>query len=313
MVVEFKERKGGLVHADEQDDDDDDDDDENDEDNEENLSTGSDDDDSSEESEWSGLSDTDRPSTASLDNTTLTTKTVKNSNLNPQAPEIYDYRTFTLNHLQDAEILDKASYKKFMSSKPPTSSTPGAPNTAKPSRTSVDTNKAEDQADLLNASHDATLSRLLHTSDLLTPSGASQSTPKSNHALLQRLLSTNLPQPSEPQVRQKMPISHARGIAAKQLRAEQTRRREAREAGIILERPNGTNRSGNGDDRERKKRRTAAGISAPGIGKFERGSATVRLSERDVSAIQGSGGGGREGGKGRGGGRGGRGKGRGRR
>ena len=79
---------------------------------------------------------------------------------------------------------------------------------------------------------------------------------------------------------------------------EETRRSEARENGIVLERVRGKGGEAKGKRRER-------GVGAPAVGRFSGG--TLRLSRRDVEEIEGPKRGGK-GGKGGGGrGRGGRG------
>lgn len=85
-----------------------------------------------------------------------------------------------------------------------------------------------------------------------------------------------------------MPMSHRKGIIGKASKREETRRREAKENGIILERPsfsaigkNKRGRVGGGGGAMRKER----GIGGPSVGKFTGG--TLRLSKKDISDIQG--------------------------
>ena len=87
-----------------------------------------------------------------------------------------------------------------------------------------------------------------------------------------------------------MPMSHRKGIVAKAQRKESERRREAKENGIVLERPSSKRK-----DEARRER----GVGGPGIGKFRGG--TLSLSRKDVQDITGSGRG--RGGKSRGRGR----------
>ena len=75
----------------------------------------------------------------------------------------------------------------------------------------------------------------------------------------------------------KMPMSHRKGIAAKLAEKEETRRREAKETGTILERAVKVKKSG-----EARRQRS---IGAPTIGKFQGGLLT--LSKKDVADIQG--------------------------
>lgn len=71
-------------------------------------------------------------------------------------------------------------------------------------------------------------------------------------------------------------MSHRKGIISKATRKEDIRRREARENGIILEKPL---------KQKSKAARRERGVGGPGVGKFAGG--TLRLSQRDVSAITG--------------------------
>jgi hypothetical protein len=96
-------------------------------------------------------------------------------------------------------------------------------------------------------------------------------------------------------VQDKMPMSFRKGIEKKKSEREVKRRKDAKDAGIILEAV------------ERKKVavvRRERGIGAPGVGRFKGGLLT--LSKRDITEIQSSGGGigGRGGSRGRGRGRG---------
>jgi hypothetical protein len=88
----------------------------------------------------------------------------------------------------------------------------------------------------------------------------------------------------------KMPMSHRKGIEGKAAYKEEVRRREARENGIILEKPSKKKDNKSNVRRER-------GIGGPAIGKFAGG--TLRLSQRDVMAVQGPGSKGRGGKRGR--------------
>lgn len=106
-------------------------------------------------------------------------------------------------------------------------------------------------------------------------------------------------------VQEKMPMSHRKGIIAKQSETEEKRRREARENGIILEKAKMAAKKGGDGKRER-------GVGAPTIGKFAGG--TLKLSKKDIFDIEGpkksfASKGGRGGSRGRGRGRGGRGRG----
>ena len=94
-------------------------------------------------------------------------------------------------------------------------------------------------------------------------------------------------------------MSHRKGIVAKATQKEETRRREARENGIILEKAKAVKKKGADTKRDR-------GVGGPGVGRFSGG--TLTLSKKDISDIEGphrgaSGRGGKGGSRGRGGGK----------
>ena len=74
-----------------------------------------------------------------------------------------------------------------------------------------------------------------------------------------------------------MPLSHRRGITAKESAKESLRRQEARENGIVLERALRTPKRSS-DKRDR-------GVEKPSVGKFRNG--MLKLSRKDVHSIQG--------------------------
>jgi hypothetical protein len=93
---------------------------------------------------------------------------------------------------------------------------------------------------------------------------------------------------------EKMPMSHRKGIIAKQNEREEKRRKEAKENGIILEKAKSAKKFEGKRDR---------GVGAPAVGRFSGG--TLKLSKKDIMEIEGprrsaSGRGGRGGGRGRG-------------
>lgn len=77
---------------------------------------------------------------------------------------------------------------------------------------------------------------------------------------------------------EKMPMSHRKGIKAKQSKHEEKRRKEARENGIILEKAKISAKT----SWERKRER---GVGGPGVGKFMGG--TLKLSKKDIFDIEG--------------------------
>lgn len=73
-----------------------------------------------------------------------------------------------------------------------------------------------------------------------------------------------------------MPLSHRKGIKTKAATREATRRKDAAENGIILERVKAT---------KAPERRREKGVDVPSVGKFKGG--TLKLSSRDVKSIEG--------------------------
>lgn len=77
----------------------------------------------------------------------------------------------------------------------------------------------------------------------------------------------------------RMPTAHRRGINAKAASKEDKRRREAKENGIVLEKPNKVTKPSNNGRRDR-------GIGGSSIGKFSGG--TLNLSKQDLHSMQSS-------------------------
>lgn len=81
-----------------------------------------------------------------------------------------------------------------------------------------------------------------------------------------------------------------KGIKAKAVSKEDKRRREARENGVVLEKPALKKQATSSMRRER-------GVGGPSVGKFTGG--TLNLSKRDIAHVQGSGRGGKTRGRGK--------------
>lgn len=131
--------------------------------------------------------------------------------------------------------------------------------------------------DAENLKNDLALQRLLKESHLLEDASNLNPTGKNRHKAID-LRIQSLGGTKSIYEQKKMPKSHREGIQAKAAKREERRRREARENGIILEKPTKT-----GKKAPRKRDR---GIGGPSIGKFT--GATLRLSERDVADLRGS-------------------------
>ncbi|KAI9807334.1 MAG: hypothetical protein M1833_000077 [Piccolia ochrophora] len=201
-----------------------------------------------EESEWDGLSASDDD-----------TRTV----------EVIDY---TRTPRSERDELSKAESKSFMTSKPPTMRTE---TRLPPGSRLVKDSGQEDANDAANLKHDVALQRLLKESHLLdTSASLSPSSYKRHKAIDLRLLSLGSRASIFEQDR--MPLSHRKGIAIKSAQREEKRRREAKESGIILEKPTKLKPS---TDRKRD-----IGPDGPSVGTFKRG--MLRLSKADVTDIE---------------------------
>ncbi|KAJ1704939.1 hypothetical protein F9C07_2102545 [Aspergillus flavus] len=167
------------------------------------------------------------------------------------------------------ESMDKRARKAFMTAKPPSFSVKPAAIKSSPSK------DEDDGDDVANLKNDLALQRLLKESHLLESSSDLAPTGKNRlKALDLRMQSLGA---KASLYHQNMPSSHRRGIKAKAEKKDDKRRREAKENGIILEKPVPKARPSNG--------RRERGVGGPSIGKFAGG--TLNLSKRDLSAIQG--------------------------
>ncbi|KAE8446699.1 hypothetical protein EG329_011743 [Mollisiaceae sp. DMI_Dod_QoI] len=184
--------------------------------------------------------------------------------------------------------MSKEELKAFMTSKPPKNTTEVSLLRGKP-----EVLEDDDPSEAANLKKDLALQRLLAESHLLesskNPTLSGSNRHKATDLRLQALGSK-----TSILTQEKMPMSHRRGIIAKQNEKEEKRRTEARENGIILEKAKMKKRNDGKRDR---------GVGAPGVGKFTSG--TLKLSKRDIFDIEGpkrssSGRGGRGSGRGRG-------------
>ncbi|EAW24121.1 uncharacterized protein NFIA_036930 [Aspergillus fischeri NRRL 181] len=189
--------------------------------------------------------------------------------------EVVEYQDRTT---KEKELLDKKARKAFMTAKPPTLSTEST--TRKPaSKKAKNEKEDDDDDDVMDAEHlknDLALQRLLKESHLLD--SASELAPTGKNRLKALDLRMQSLGAKTSLYQQNMPSSLRRGIKAKALTKEEKRRREAKENGIILEKP--THKS------KVTKGRRERGIAGPGIGKLSGG--TLNLSKRDIAVVQSS-------------------------
>ncbi|KAL2865684.1 uncharacterized protein BJX67DRAFT_170916 [Aspergillus lucknowensis] len=217
------------------------------------------------ESEWSGITGED----------------------NENVPvEVVDYTTTST---RADDLMDKRARKAFMTAKPPSFSTDLTSTTYHSKQSKDDKGDRDDEE--LNLKNDLALQRLLKESHLLESASELAPTGKNRHKALD-LRMQELGAKNSLFHQKNMPSSMRKGIKAKAASKDEKRRREARENGIILEKPTPKSNSSRG--------RRERGVGGPSVGKFAGG--TLNLSHRDVAQVQSSrrgGGNGRERGRGR--------------
>ncbi|KAH7074441.1 hypothetical protein BKA63DRAFT_414938 [Paraphoma chrysanthemicola] len=205
-----------------------------------------------EESDWSGISDDDI--------------------------EVIEYKDSKL----DADENARAEMRAFMSAKPPSSaSTAGKSVTVK--------QKQDEDAlgETANLKNDLALQKLLRESHLLSASSSGTSTPTLSATGIARHKSTDLHLQSlgakgSVFTQKKMPMALRKHMTQKARTAEDKRRAEAKEAGIVLERPTMKAPVRRSDQRRDRP------VGMPSVGKFRGG--TLNLSKKDVRSITGGGG-----------------------
>ncbi|KAK4570032.1 pre-rRNA processing and 40S ribosomal subunit assembly [Recurvomyces mirabilis] len=173
--------------------------------------------------------------------------------------------------------MTREELRAFMSSKPPSAADLVKSNRP-PAKPKTEDND-DDEGEAGNLKHDLALQRLLKESHLLDASSFSgpSAAPEGKSrlkALDLRLKDLGAKRNASEQV--KMPLSHRQGIVAKATTREASRRKNATENGIILEKATSTFKAP-------AKRERA--VAVPSVGKFRGG--TLKLSERDVKSIEG--------------------------
>ncbi|KAI4242184.1 MAG: hypothetical protein LQ352_007286 [Teloschistes flavicans] len=169
--------------------------------------------------------------------------------------------------------ISREEVKFFMSARPPVQ--PNGPPASAKRKTMMPIDTEEAATDAANLQKDLALQRLLKESHLLDPSSASAPSGQNRHKALdirQQALGSKKTVFSQ----QKMPLAQRKGILAKAVERDESRRREAKENGIILE------KAVKPKVREPQRQR---GIGAPSVGKFSHGMLT--LSKKDVASIVG--------------------------
>lgn len=161
----------------------------------------------------------------------------------------------------------------LQTTKPPSSFSP--PKVRPKQAKEADLDEAISDAE--NLKKDLALQRLLKESHLLDHQSPSSPYGQNRHKAIDLRLQ-ELGTKSSLYHQRNMPMSQRKGIAAKASGREESRRKEAKENGVILERAT----KGRKDIIDTKRQR---GIGAPSVGRFKGGMLT--LSKRDVIEIQG--------------------------
>ncbi|KAI0187719.1 hypothetical protein EV127DRAFT_483152 [Xylaria flabelliformis] len=183
--------------------------------------------------------------------------------------------------------LDKRESRAWLSSRPPTSTDTSSTSKIKKVKA---TTAEEDAPSLLE--NDLALQRLLSESHLFSSAavkGGGDRDPgdTTEHVGRNRHLATDLRLSALGSKRsiykqEKMPMSFRKGIQAAAEGREAKRRREAKENGIVLERPGALGKKAAG-----KRKGPSRAIDAPAVGRMNGG--MLRLGKRDIADIEGGG------------------------
>ncbi|KAI1476471.1 hypothetical protein F4774DRAFT_239527 [Daldinia eschscholtzii] len=233
-----------------------------------------DDDDDASEDSWDGVSESEDGLKSESESTPPSSSTV----------EVVEVVTHTSKlPTLSTDPLSKRESKAYLSSRvPPSSLDPNASSSSSSATTAKrKTATDEDAPSLLK--NDLALQRLLSESHLF--SGPGQNDGSMEHAGRNRHKATDLRlaalgSKSSIFKQAKMPMSHRKGIVAAATARETKRRKEARENGIILERP--ASGAAKGKPKTRKRERA---VDAPAVGRLRNG--MLKLSRKDIVEIQG--------------------------
>ncbi|KAI6782162.1 uncharacterized protein J7T54_002399 [Emericellopsis cladophorae] len=193
-----------------------------------------------------------------------------------EAVEVVDHST---SQPSKPQTMSKHELRAFMSSKAPSSE----PKKQQPPPLTKSKTLPEDAPSLL--ANDLELRRLLSESHLLAaPKSSSFAEPKPFTSGKVRKKATDmrvqaLGSKSSILTQDNVPMAIRKGMNSAREERESKRRREAKENGIILERPQ------NGKQKERK-RDFGGGVDRPGVGRMK--GAQLTISDRDIQRVEGS-------------------------
>ncbi|KAI1082250.1 hypothetical protein F5B20DRAFT_29249 [Whalleya microplaca] len=248
------------------------------------------------EDSWDGLSGASSDSDSETESETSTPNDTAGENV-----EVVEVVSHTSAIPTTTPTLSKRELKAYLSSRPPPTTDPTpSTNPSTSSKRQPQPTPDEDAPSLLK--NDLALQRLLSESHLLARARGAGGTEHQgrNRHLATDLRLAALGSRSSIYAQAKMPMAQRKGIASAAAAREGKRRREARENGIVLERP-GAGASSTGYKSKSKSRNGGKGreraVDAPAVGKLRNG--MLKLSKRDIASIQEDGAGaGRRGGKG---------------
>ncbi|KAJ2901436.1 hypothetical protein MKZ38_001866 [Zalerion maritima] len=269
-------------------------------------------------SEWGGLSDDDQGPRSGQgwedvgddddDEDDLDDEAQADPFASPRSPteiQIVDHSSSSSTPLSAGQM-SKRDRRRFLSSVAPSLSAraplPPAPPLLLLLRPEGGKEEEEEEADTETASSllkkDLELSRLLGESHLFsslnTHTSTGASLPFSDRRA--RLAATDLRIRAlgsrrtlvGHQGQKKMPLAQRRGIVQKAGERETKRRREARENGIVLERPGGAGAGGTigvGAKDKRRKPKTEVAVDMPSVGRMR--GAELKLSKKDIREVEG--------------------------
>ncbi|KAH8158034.1 hypothetical protein CIB48_g10210 [Xylaria polymorpha] len=186
-----------------------------------------------------------------------------------------------------ANSLDKRESRAWLSSRPPLPTSASSSTNKKEKTTTAE----EDAPSLLK--NDLALQRLLAESHLFSSAvakggnGDRDSGDPTEHVGRNRHLATDLRlsalgSKTSIYKQEKMPMSFRKGIQSAAEGRETKRRREARENGIVLERPGALGKKAAG-----KRRGPSRAVDGPAVGRMNGG--MLRLGKKDIADIEGGG------------------------
>lgn len=223
----------------------------------------------------------------------------EDSGSEPKGVEIVDYSkpaSGTATALQNA-MMSKREMRAYLSSRPPDTTSTDATRTKQKASGDDEDPHNEDSKTLL--ANDLALQRLISESHILSASNPFNSIGSSAHGggggadsktftegrtrkLTTDLRLQKLGSKESIFKQQKMPMGMRKGINTAKQEREAKRRREAKENGIILE--TAQKKGGSSSGKKRSKGRGGVAVDMPGMGKFRNGE--LRLSNREVKAVE---------------------------